>query len=255
MLLSVSGKPLVQHVWERCAQSGADEIVIATDDQRVADAAGEFGAEVCMTSASCHTGTDRVAEVCAMRQWDDSQPVVNVQGDAPLIPPASIASVAGLLADHPQASVATLCTPLTSVAEYSDPNVVKVVFDRDGRALYFSRSAIPAAGHGNSDNDALAVAHRHLGLYAYRPGALRLLSETAPCELEKLERLEQLRAMWLGMEIRVAVAPEAHGPGAVRRRTFRIRTALPLVGLARIPVAWSRPEISAHANSRCSSSW
>lgn len=212
VLMAVAGKPMLQHVWERCSESGAEEIVVATDDQNVAEVAAEFGANVCMTSADCHSGTDRVAEVCAIRDWDDQVPVVNVQGDAPLIPPASIARVAELLALHPEASVATLCTPLRSVAEYTDPNVVKVVFNSDGQALYFSRSPIPAAGHDSTADDALALAHRHLGLYAYRPAALRVLSAAEPCRLEQIERLEQLRAMWLGMKIRIAVDFDSHGP-------------------------------------------
>jgi len=212
VLLPVAGKTMLQHVWERCSQSGAGEIVVATDDSRVADTARGFGADVCITSANCHSGTDRVAEVCDAREWSEEAPVVNVQGDAPLIPPASIARVADLLIQHPGASVATLCTPLCSVDEYVDPHVVKVVFDNDGRALYFSRSPIPAAGHGNITENVAASAYRHLGLYAYRPGALRVLSQTEPCKLEKLERLEQLRALWLGMEIRIAVDSDSHGP-------------------------------------------
>jgi 3-deoxy-manno-octulosonate cytidylyltransferase (CMP-KDO synthetase) len=212
VLLQVAGKTMLQHVWERCGHSGASEIVVATDDSRVAETAAAIGADVCMTSADCHSGTDRVAEVCAIRGWDEDSPVVNVQGDAPLIPPASITRVAGLLTEHPDASVATLCTPINSSAEYADPNVVKVVFDNDGRALYFSRSPIPAAGHGNTADSAAASAYRHLGLYAYRVGALRVLSSAEPCQLEKLERLEQLRALWLGMEIRISVDSESHGP-------------------------------------------
>lgn len=210
VLLELAGKPLVQHVWERATESGAGEVVIATDNERVAAAASGFGADVCMTSAACNSGTDRVAEVCTVRGWDDSQPVVNVQGDAPLIPPLSIRKVAELLVDNPSAELATLCVALDAEAEISDPNVVKVVFDCQGRALYFSRSVIPARGH--DPQDAAATVYRHLGIYGYRPSALQRLSQTAPCELEQSERLEQLRALWLGMTIMVGVDPEAVAP-------------------------------------------
>lgn len=212
VLLPLAGKSMLQHVWERAVESGAGETVVATDSDRVADAARGFGADVCMTSVDCRSGTERAAEVCRHRNWEDDQPVVNVQGDAPLLPPQSIVRVATLLDEHPDAAIATLCTPLQTVAEYRDPNVVKVVFDRTGRALYFSRSPVPATGHGNDEEAAVAGGFRHLGLYAYRPAALQLLSAAEPCELERLERLEQLRAMWLGMEIRIAVDVNAHGP-------------------------------------------
>ena len=212
VLLEIAGKPMLQHVWERAVDSGAASIVIATDDDRVADAARAFGADVCMTSADCHSGTDRVAEVCRLKGWSDDLPVVNVQGDAPLIPASSIALVARLLIDNPTASLATLCVRMRSMNDYLDPHVVKVVFDKEGRALYFSRSPIPAAGHGHDAASVWAKSWRHLGLYAYRVGALQELSAAPPAEIETLERLEQLRALWLGMEIRIAVDESAHGP-------------------------------------------
>lgn len=212
VLLDIAGKPMLQHVWERALSSGAGEVVVATDDVRVGDCARDFGADVCMTGAECQSGSDRVAEVCVSRGWNDDTPVVNVQGDAPLLPASSIRKVAGLLHEYAAAGVATLCTPLQSLDDYHDPNVVKVVFDSAGRALYFSRAPIPAAGHGSHAADAVARAYRHLGLYAYRPEALRKITATAPCALELLERLEQLRALWLGIEIRIAVDEESHGP-------------------------------------------
>lgn len=212
VLRDIAGKPMLQHVWERASESGATDIVVATDNSRVAAAAVAFGADVAMTSAACQSGTDRVAEVCAQRDWGDDLPVVNVQGDAPLLPPGSIRTVAGLLHEHAEADMATLCTPLRSGEDYRDPNVVKVVFDSSGRALYFSRASLPAAGHGSDASVAAAHAFRHLGLYAYKPAALRRLTSEPPCALEQLERLEQLRALWLGMEIRIAVDTESHGP-------------------------------------------
>jgi 3-deoxy-manno-octulosonate cytidylyltransferase (CMP-KDO synthetase) len=135
--------------------------------------------------------------------------VVNLQGDAPLTPPASVRQVAALLAAHPAAAVATLCVPIASPAEYRSASVVKVVADCAGRALYFSRAPIPSAAHGS---DAMPAAWRHLGLYAYRVGNLQRLAGTPPCYLESVEKLEQLRALWLGLEIRVAQAAEPHGP-------------------------------------------
>jgi 3-deoxy-manno-octulosonate cytidylyltransferase (CMP-KDO synthetase) len=213
VLLDLAGKPMVQWVWERASASGAEDVVIATDSEKVADIARAFGADVCMTSSECQSGTDRVAEVCRVREWGNEMPVVNVQGDAPLIPSSSIQKVAALLLDNPDASMATLCVSIDSESDYHDPNVVKVVFDLRGRAIYFSRSPVPAQAHGGSDDKAAwQQSWRHLGLYAYRPDALQVLSVTAPCELEQLERLEQLRALWLGMDILIAPDPQAHGP-------------------------------------------
>jgi 3-deoxy-manno-octulosonate cytidylyltransferase (CMP-KDO synthetase) len=212
VLLDIAGKPMLQHVWERAVSSGAEEVIVATDSERVASIAGSFGAHVCMTRADCRSGTDRVAEVCSKLGWNNMTPVVNVQGDAPLIPPASIRRVAGLLHRNPNASLATLCVSIKSGAEFSDRNVVKVVFDSTGRAMYFSRAGIPAGGHGQNQDSVWRGAWRHLGLYAYRPDALQRLSQTPPCALEETERLEQLRAMWLGMTIIIEADEAAHGP-------------------------------------------
>jgi 3-deoxy-manno-octulosonate cytidylyltransferase (CMP-KDO synthetase) len=212
VLLSLAGKPMIQHVWERAIESGAQEIVIATDDERVAKVAGEFGAKICMTSPDCASGTDRVAEVCTRLNWGDSLPVINVQGDAPLLPAGSIRRVAGLLNANPGADIATLCVELESESDYLDPNVVKVVLSETGRALYFSRAPIPARGHGDNPVTGGGLGWRHLGIYGYRVSALKKLSSSPPCELELTERLEQLRALWLGMEILVAVDAAASAP-------------------------------------------
>jgi 3-deoxy-manno-octulosonate cytidylyltransferase (CMP-KDO synthetase) len=208
-LALVAGRPMVRHVHDRAAASGAAEVVVATDDARIADVARGFGADVALTRADHASGTDRIAEVAAARGWPVDAIVVNVQGDSPLIPPASIARVAALLAAHPSAAIATLCTPVASEAEYRSPHVVKVVTTADGRALYFSRAPIPSTGHGVTG---VPEAFRHLGIYAYRVGALLALSGAQPCYLENVEKLEQLRALWLGLEIRVAVTTAAHGP-------------------------------------------
>ena len=207
---NLHGKPMIQHVYERAADSRAAEVIIATDDERVSQAAATFGAPVAMTSNLHESGTDRVAEVASHRGWQSDDIVVNVQGDAPTIPASSISLVAELLDRHPAADLATLCVPVTGRDDYSSPNVVKVVMDAEGRALYFSRSPIPAMGHG-SDGFPQEV-WRHLGIYAYRVGALQRLTAAPQCYLETTEKLEQLRALWLGMEIRVVVAPEVHGP-------------------------------------------
>lgn len=208
-LALLDGRPMVQHVHERAVASAADEVIVATDDRRIADAVTAFGARCVMTRSDHQTGTDRIAEVAEQLAWDERDVIVNVQGDAPFIPSADIGQVAGLLAGHATASLATLCTPIDNVADYEDEHVVKVVFDQSGRALYFSRAAIPASAHGH---DELPGAWRHVGIYAYRVDALRRLTRTPPCDLEQAEKLEQLRAMWLGMEIRVAVAEAALGP-------------------------------------------
>lgn len=208
-LARLDGRPLIQHVFERAVASAATEVIVATDDQRIADAAAEFGASVAMTAADHQSGTDRIAEVAQQFGWADDSIVVNVQGDVPFIPSADIGQVAALLDGHETASMSTLCTPIDDAREYEDAHVVKVVFDRSGRALYFSRAGIPAIAHGR---DGMHGAWRHVGIYAYRVAALRRLTETPPCDLEQSEKLEQLRAMWLGMEIRVAVAAEPLGP-------------------------------------------
>ncbi len=207
-LALLAGKPMIRHVYERALAGGA-AVVVATDDDRIASVARSFGADVAMTRADHASGTERVAEVAMARGWDSAAIVVNLQGDSPLTPPQSVGQVAGLLAAHPSAAMATLCTPVAGTEEFQNPNVVKVVMDAAGRALYFSRAPIPCAAHGTLTPPA---AWRHLGIYAYRVGELARLSRSPPCYLESVEKLEQLRALWLGMEIRVAVAQSAHGP-------------------------------------------
>ena len=216
LLADLAGRPVLEHVWRQARASGAMEVLIATDDQRIMTAAERFGAEAVLTSAQHRSGTERAAEVADQRGWPDDELVVNCQGDAPLVPAASIDQVAGLLALHAGAAMATLCTRIRRVEDYRSPHVVKVVSDAEGRALYFSRAPIPAAGHSGTvpaiDQGGFPVSARHIGLYAYRIGALRALAVSPPCYLEQCENLEQLRAMWMGLEIRVAQAAEAHGP-------------------------------------------
>jgi 3-deoxy-manno-octulosonate cytidylyltransferase (CMP-KDO synthetase) len=211
-LAGLGGRPMLQHVYERARASGASEVIVATDDARIADAARAFGADVAMTSPEHVSGTERVAEVAAQRHWPADALIVNCQGDVPLIPPASIAQVADLLREHPLAAITTLCAPIESAADYRSPHVVKVVCDGAGRALYFSRSPIPAPGHGTLAADAFPASWRHIGLYGYRVAGLLALARAPACYIEECEKLEQLRALWLGLEIRVAVARELHGP-------------------------------------------
>jgi 3-deoxy-manno-octulosonate cytidylyltransferase (CMP-KDO synthetase) len=216
-LADIAGKPMIQHVHERVAASGAAEVIVATDDERVAGACARFGAEVQMTSSSHASGTDRLAEVASRRGWSPGEIVVNVQGDEPLLPPSLVRQAAALLGADPGADIATLGTPILSLEEFLDPAVVKVVRRADARALYFSRAPIPwhrdDAPAGFTTQRSFAGAWRHLGLYAYRVAALQRLAAASPAPVEQAEKLEQLRALYLGMAITVGEALERPGPG------------------------------------------
>ncbi|MBM4196200.1 MAG: 3-deoxy-manno-octulosonate cytidylyltransferase [Gammaproteobacteria bacterium] len=207
-LLPLAGRPMISHVIARAAGSGADAVIVATDDDRIGVAARAASAEVEFTDSAHASGTDRIAEVARRRRWPADRIVVNLQGDSPLMPSRNLDQVAGLLDVHPAAAVATLSAPIASNEDYCSQNMVKVVADRGGRALYFSRSPIPARAHG----DATVKAQRHLGIYAYRVADLLRISATPPCELELCEKLEQLRVLWMGLEIRVAEAAVTPGP-------------------------------------------
>ncbi len=216
-LRELIGKPMLQHVWEAAGECGADQIVIATDDARIEQAAQQFGAEVCMTASTHASGTDRLGEVVTTLGWSDDTIVVNVQGDEPLMPPALIDQVAGDLAGNSEASIATVATPLVAAGEFFDPNVVKVVQDKAGYALYFSRAPIPWDRDLLMDDvKALPIGImplRHIGIYAYRVAYLNRYAEMRPCPLEQAEQLEQLRALWYGERIHVAEAGQRPGPG------------------------------------------
>lgn len=209
-LRDLAGKPMLQHVYERAVESGAQSVVVATDDPRVADCASAFGAHVCMTSDRHVSGSERLAEAVGLLAWQDETIVVNLQGDEPLMPPANIHQVAESLAMHSQASIATLCVPIYGSDELHNPNVVKVVRDCDGFSLYFSRAPIPWARNQSSRGDCRAC-YRHVGLYAYRADYLKAFAQPSPCELERIEDLEQLRALWRGDRIHVDVARELPG--------------------------------------------
>lgn len=213
-LVDINGKPMIVHVLERALESGADRVIVATDAVEVADAVRAVGGEVCMTRADHESGTERLAEVVEKMAFPDDTIVVNVQGDEPMIPPAIIRQVADNLAQR-QVGMATLAVPIHSAGEAFNPNAVKVVTDKDGYALYFSRAAIPW------DRDRFAHSHdeianhflRHIGIYGYRAGFIRRYVTWAPSELEHIEKLEQLRVLWHGEKIHVAVAHEVPGTG------------------------------------------
>ena len=220
-LLDIVGSTMIQRVVERACASSADQVLVATDDARIAAAVhdprrpGE-GIAV-MTDAALPSGTDRVAAVAAERGWSDDTVVVNVQGDEPFLPPSLIEQAADLLGRDPKAGVATLAAPIASLEEFLDPNVVKVVTALDGAALYFSRAPIPwvreGASEGLGSQTEFAGALRHVGLYAYRVGVLKHIMALPPSGLEQCEKLEQLRALENGVRIAVArcVAPPAPG--------------------------------------------
>jgi 3-deoxy-manno-octulosonate cytidylyltransferase (CMP-KDO synthetase) len=216
-LRTLAGRPLIQHVYDRAVESGAEEVVVATDDPRIASAAEDFGARVCLTAPEHPSGTDRLAEVARRLCWNADEIVINLQGDEPLMHPDLIRRLATDLARFVDAEIATVCTPIHTTAELFDPHVVKVVMDKDGYALYFSRAPVPW------DRDAFAVTteelpqgaqhFRHIGLYAYRAGFLERYNGLAPCYLERTESLEQLRALWNGVRIHVLHSdrPPGHG--------------------------------------------
>lgn len=216
-LRELLGKPMLQYVFESASACAAADVIVATDDERIESAARGFGARVCMTARDHASGTDRLAEVVDQLSWPDDAIVVNVQGDEPLMPPALIGQVAEDLAANGKASIATIATPLLAAGEFFDANVVKVVTDRDGYALYFSRAPIPwDRDLLSNDTRALPIGIvplRHIGIYAYRVGYLRRYAQMRPCPLEQAEQLEQLRALWYGERIHVGEATQRPGPG------------------------------------------
>lgn len=217
-LLDIAGKAMIQRVYEQARQSEARQVIIATDDVRIRDAAQAFGASVCMTRVDHVSGTDRLQEVAEQQGWSDDTIVVNVQGDEPLIPPAVINQVARNLAAHREAGIATLCEKITDLETFMDPNAVKVVFDQQGLALYFSRAPMPWPRDAFRERrDTLPAAHpafRHIGIYAYRAGFLHRFIHWPPAVLEQTESLEQLRALANGVRIHVEPAC-AKVPGGV----------------------------------------
>lgn len=216
-LLDIAGKPMFAHVYARACDSGADEVIVATDDPRIEAAARAIGAPVVMTSSAHPSGTDRLQEVARKLGWSADTIVVNVQGDEPLIPPAVIDQVAVNLAAAPEAGIATLAEPLADAAQLFNPNIVKLVRDVRGFAMYFSRAPMPWArdlfAQDRSALPASSLYLRHLGIYAYRAGFLHDYVQWPPAEIEQLEALEQLRALYQGVKIHVDVAAVELPPG------------------------------------------
>ncbi len=215
-LADIAGKPMVVHVAERARASGAKAVWVATDSQNVFDAVMHHGHQAVMTRPDHATGTDRIAEVAQLLGLADNAIVVNVQGDEPLIAPELIRAVALSLTEHGEASVATACHPIADAESLQNPNVVKVVLDRSGHALYFSRAPIPYARDSFAINQSALPpglpSYRHIGIYAYRAGFLQIYGRLEPAAIERFEALEQLRALWHGH--RIAVAVTAHAPEA-----------------------------------------
>lgn len=217
-LQDILGKPMIQHVWEQARQSAASSVTIATDDQRIVDACRRFGAEVVLTRTDHPSGTDRLQEVVTQLGLDDQAHVVNVQGDEPLIPPVLIDQVAADLRAFPEASIATLAEPVADMEMLFNANAVKVVTDREGFALYFTRAPVPwcrdaFTGELPASLPEAVPFRRHIGLYAYKVGFLHDYVSWPASPLETTESLEQLRALWFGCRIHVADASETPPAG------------------------------------------
>ncbi|GAB4290114.1 MAG: 3-deoxy-manno-octulosonate cytidylyltransferase [Methylophaga sp.] len=215
-LLDIAGKPMIQHVYDRACESEAKTVIIATDDQRIADVATNFGATVCMTSDQHRSGTDRLAEVAQSHAFADEDIVINVQGDEPCLPAQLINQVAADLAQHPEADMASLFSRIRQEKQVFDPNVVKVVMDGEGYALYFSRAPIPwMRDHFNTASTLPPELphYRHIGLYGYRASFLKYYAELTPCLLETEESLEQLRVLFHGKKIHMTEALISAGHG------------------------------------------
>lgn len=233
-LREIIGKTMIERVYRQACQSAAERVIIATDDQRIADVVASFGGEYCLTSADHQSGTDRLQEVASLYGLKEDHILVNVQGDEPLIPPAVIDQVATNLAVNPAAGVATLCEPIIDDASFANSNIVKVVSDRQGMALYFSRASIPWPRDFHENRVAamtnIVQPMRHIGIYAYRVALLNKFVTWPVAPLESVECLEQLRFMWNGERIHVAPA-EAEVPGGVDTEADLLRV-IALVGSA-----------------------
>jgi len=212
-LVEIHGKPMVQHVYERATEAGASSVIVATDDERIAQAVKRFGGTCCMTSANHESGTERLAEVIDIEKIPADEIVVNVQGDEPFIPAKNIQQVANNLFKYDAAQMATLAVKIEDVEEAFNPNSVKVVVDKSGYAMYFSRSTIPydrARFLNNENIEQIGDYYlRHIGIYAYRAGFIKQYIEMSPSGLEQIESLEQLRVLWHGEKIHVDVAQES----------------------------------------------
>ena len=216
-LLDIAGKPMIQHVYEQVKDLGAERIIVATDNTDIERACLDFGADVVMTSPDHPSGTDRLEEVVRELDMDDDEIVVNVQGDEPLIPAALIEQVAQNLSAHPEAGIAALCERILDLDTVLNPNAVKAVFDEHGFASYFSRAPIPYARDALSETpprlSSTAEYFRHIGMYAYRAGFLKQYVQWVPSMTEKVEKLEQLRALSNGVKIHIELAKQTPPAG------------------------------------------
>lgn len=215
-LLDIGGKPMVVRVAEQALASGAEEVIVATDHIDILNTVKNAGFEAVMTREDHVSGTDRIAEVAAHYKWASDVIVVNVQGDEPLIDPRLIMQVATDLNSHPRASIATICHAIHDKETMLNPNVVKVLMDAEGYAMYFSRAPIPYARDAFSKNQSLPegmLVYRHVGIYAYRASFLHAYANLTPALIEQYEALEQLRAMWHGYKISVSVSDAAPAAG------------------------------------------
>lgn len=212
-LADIAGKSMIQRVYLQAVASGAEQVIIATDDERVAEHARSFGAMVCMTDPKHNSGTERLSEVIDKLQLAADTIIVNVQGDEPFIPPTIIRQVADNLAVQQKADMATLAVALSAASDVANPNIVKVVTDKAGYALYFSRSVIPYDRDGRYQQQLSQHYQRHIGIYAYRAAFIKRYINWPVSELEQIESLEQLRVLWHGESIHVAIAAQvpAHG--------------------------------------------
>jgi 3-deoxy-manno-octulosonate cytidylyltransferase (CMP-KDO synthetase) len=216
-LADIAGLPMVVRVAQRALLSHASHVVVAADDERIVQACQAHGIRALLTRQDHVSGSDRLAEACQLLGLPDDAVVVNVQGDEPLIHPGLINDVAALLAQRPEASMSTAAHAIAHLEEFTNPNVVKVVLDARQMALYFSRAPIPWWRDGQAEGGFKSLPNpaplRHVGIYGYRAGFLRLFPQLPPAPIEKMESLEQLRAMWHGHPIAVHITPEAPGPG------------------------------------------
>ena len=230
-LLDINGMPLIQRVYESAIKSAAKDVIIATDDERIEKVARGFGARVCMTRSDHPSGTDRLSEVVTQLKIGDDEIIVNLQGDEPMMPASLLDQVAMSLEKSSIASISTMCEQIISMDEVFNSDVVKVVVDHSGHALYFSRAAIPWV-RGNYDQinrdspEPVENCFRHIGLYAYRTGFLKKYPSLKACQIEQQESLEQLRALYHGYKICVEVATESAGVGVDTPEDLKIARQL-----------------------------
>ena len=239
-LLNIAGKPMIAHVCEKAQQAGAEAVVVATDDERILQTVRNLGVQAVMTRVDHQSGTERIAEVAALCGWEGDDIIVNLQGDEPLIPPDIIRELAGVLACQHQAGIATLAAKIHDEEEIFNPNAVKVVLNKDGYALYFSRAPIPWDRDGFKDQgrqiSGMMPYLRHIGMYAYRVDFLKRYCQWQQSVLEKIESLEQLRILWQGEAIAVKVVEKTPAAGVdTEEDLLRVERLLSGIGLGETP--------------------